>query len=325
MCVCSEYGLLGIKVSSSDINLWFAVWHTVWFLFIVPIGISLFSGICILYCIKGFVNWHRAKTNYGVKVSSLAWACLLIELLSNLCRLISFAVDPLFSEQIFPFVVQVQLLTVSIPLGLCSTVLIVFYWAELMYAHFGATPLTFASKYKIPAYLTILLVLAGNIVRIVFDLKQLDNTTSNLLLQLFYTITQTILAICFIVLGRRLIRWLSESANMHAQTAARRKMIRGLKRISRYVMFSACTMMLAMGAVAMSLVDVIFNQPIGLVLVFTFGNYFYLCTSLYQIFVFSSPPIPDEQKMIHNKIIKVVSSSPIKFNEVTSLSSVTPP
>jgi len=115
---------------------------------------------------------------------------------------------------------------------------------------------------------------------------------------------------------------------MLGKATARRKLIRGLKRISRYVMFSACTMMLGIVALGFSLVDAIFNQPIGFVLVFTFGHYFFLCTSLYQIFVYATPPIPDDQRtrMIHNnKIIKVVSLSPLKFNEVTSLSSVSPP
>jgi len=82
------------------------------------------------------------------------------------------------------------------------------------------------------------------------------------------------------------------------------------------VMFSACTMMLAMGAIALSLVDVIFNQPIGFVLVFTFGNYFYLCTSLYQIFVFSHPPNPD---MTRNESISVSSSLNVLAASVSPL------
>jgi len=298
MYACAEYGRLDFHATNTDINTWFAVWDTLWFLLFVRIGISLASGICILYCIKGFIRWHRAKTKYGIKTSPIALSCLFLQLLANLIRVVYFAVDPLMSERVYPWVLQTQLLTISIPIGLCATVLIVFYWAELMFAHFGASPITFVSKYKIPAFLTILLILGTNIVRVVLDVQRRDTIAANTLLSVVYMVSQVILAISFVVLGRRLIKFLLMSNRSRPRSSKYRSGVNKLKRISLYVMCSACTMILSILGFAFSLIGSIFNNPLGMVLTFTIAYYFIIFTSLLEIFVFSCPPIPSDQSKL---------------------------
>ena len=135
---------------------------------------------------------------------------LSIELVANVIRFVYISIAPPFALRVgFVYAFHQIFLTITLPFGLFSNLLLAFYWYELA-ARTTKTPIVFVRRFKIPLYTVGILMFiyegSSSIARALYANVDLMTTVGGVL----YLIITTAISLFFIVAGKKMIDQLAE-------------------------------------------------------------------------------------------------------------------
>lgn len=212
-------GSIIVTISSGDHNVWAPLFRSTWFI-LFRVYMCALSAVGVYLASTRLFRWRSAHLR-GVHVSRIAVVCLLIEGVSNLTRLVYFAIDPLFSGQIIPYLPSRILLTITGPLGFITTVLIALFWAQILKSRTFAG--SFLTKMKWPFCILSLFLLALDVVVAIFNAElYFPETTVVQLAGGVFFISQLVIAVLFLVLAIRLLKRLSPGGRVNSEGYQRR-------------------------------------------------------------------------------------------------------
>ena len=191
---------------------------------------------------------------------------------ANCIRFVFFAVDPVFSAQVFPYPVARVLSTVTFAMGFCTSILISFFWVEST----KSASINFLVRLKIPFLVsTAILIgtdLASSIAQGVFYAPA---TVTTIIAGSVLALTSFVVGLLFLFAGRRLTN-AHRAFDVHS---------RGIRRITRWIMVSVAAILLFTVAIVMASTSWFFD-PIWYCII-TWIIYFSLnVTSIAQVYVF---------------------------------------
>jgi hypothetical protein len=171
----------------------------------------------------------------GVQVS-VVQIVLLFHIIGNAIRFVDSTVDPVMARTVFPLIVQQLLLTGSWPFSSCSTLLISFYWQELI-DKTNARVSLFVKKLKIPFWIISCLIFSMELVSSTlrgtyYPLSVLTTVTG-----ILYIVSETGLSILYFISGVKIVKYIRASSK---DKTSRRKA--NLMRTTRSIIISGVLM-----------------------------------------------------------------------------------
>eukprot|EP01124_Arcella_intermedia_P000067 TRINITY_DN10033_c0_g1_i2.p1 TRINITY_DN10033_c0_g1~~TRINITY_DN10033_c0_g1_i2.p1 ORF type:complete len:443 (-),score=95.81 TRINITY_DN10033_c0_g1_i2:10-1305(-) len=148
------------------------------------ISLESVVALCMAsYCL------HRYHTS---RFPSLCHIVLILEIISNIIRLVYFAVDPFFTRRRFPYEVGAALETITLPFSFSISLLIGLFWYGLVQKKSMRKSILLKKHFRVPAYVSITLMF---IIEIACELLRMIEGTDALHVQYFEKIEGIILAV----------------------------------------------------------------------------------------------------------------------------------
>jgi len=110
-----------------DYNFWYAPYLSTPFIVIVITSLVLNCINVGFILFRGYIHFYA----YGVQVN-IIFLCLIIEIIGNIERILFITVCQYYKPLVITYIVTEIGLFSTLPLSLISTILIAFYWAEIM-------------------------------------------------------------------------------------------------------------------------------------------------------------------------------------------------
>jgi hypothetical protein len=129
-------------------NPWLA-WNETFMPFF-SVFLGLFSAFLIAFSAASLVFKIQS---HGTR-QKLPIICLVLIICGNILRLLYVAVDPIFSRQIYPFSATHALWTLSQPFTLTVTILITFYWHDIIHG-LSLNVNQLVGRFKVPFFIVI--------------------------------------------------------------------------------------------------------------------------------------------------------------------------
>lgn len=262
-----------------DTNKWYDSFkHGAMIWYSVSLGILTFINIVL----SGWRLFNYIR-KYGI-VGSLAQTILSMILFSNLLKFIVVTIDPIFSRDIFGYMASTILLTFTFPISSLTTLLITFYWHEIITLNSAKVYVNIRKRiFVIPlivfAVCIFLLELGSSIVRgLHYNVVKLANASSGLFIALLVVIN-----IYCLIIGTKVIRRLEKSSGIK-KNQRRNKLVS----VTKGVMLGSVSTMLAIPFLAVIFSET-FRQPVVFVIVFYFIYFFLTIGDTFKILSFGFP------------------------------------
>lgn len=272
MYVSMKYG--------DDVNKWYdAFRHGAMIWYSVSLGLLTFINMVL----SGWRLFNYVK-KYGF-VLSLAQTILSMILISNTLKFIVVTIDPIYSRGIFGYMASSILQTFTFPISSLTTLLITFYWHEVMTLTSSKVYINIRKKiFVIPLIVfavgIFLLELGSSIARgLHYNVIKLGNASSGLFISLL-----VIINVYCIIIGSKIIRRLERSAGMVQKNQRRNKLIN----VTKGVMLGSVSTMLAIPFLCVIFSEA-FRHPVVFIIVFYFIYFFLTIGDTFKILAFGYP------------------------------------
>jgi hypothetical protein len=205
-----------------------------WMIF-VQISLTLFTVANLSLAIWRLVEHVKADGCH----TRLPQACLGLIITGNIIRLIYVAVDPLWSRAIYPLPLEHLLWTLSHPFSLAVTILITFYWHDVMHG-MSLNINQMLGRFKIP-FIVVIVILFGieigfGITRALISVTGVPVAIMIVVNSIIYSIVCFGFAIFFFVTAAKLMRILNKKS--HGEKSKRARTLRRMT--TRVVVIGAC-------------------------------------------------------------------------------------
>jgi len=196
---------------------------------------EVYSGICLLlslYKIQGFI------AVYGIQMS-VPQSVLCIEIFASIERMI-YMIDPVFSNGIYPWRVENVFVTLSLPFSLASTLLIAFYWEEVMHStRLSAIPSL--KKFRWPAGICLFILYALELSSSLSRAYYVNLASLNVISAIIYVVVTVAVSIFFFICGHRILKVLRNKQLEKNKLSTRKN---NLKRVTVLLVISGVAMIL---------------------------------------------------------------------------------
>jgi hypothetical protein len=287
--VQSESGALIAKINSFDTNVWsntidnpgMIVWQVT--LAVIHLVVLVFSTITLVQLLK-------CKPRF--KYYYIAPLICISEILSITLRFVYVAVDPFFTRRIFNYTAGQILKTISFPLGIVTSLLLMYYWHVLLTSK-RISVSSFMKKLLWPfvtlAAVLLLLDFASNVV------QSLNLPQSSILMAVntaAFDATILSVAIWIFVIYNRVCKHLNSMPNSNYSY---------LFQVSTIIMCSGILLVLVVAGTVFWFIPSLYYQPVGYYTIW-FGIYFiFTARGFLQILAVHPrfhPPLKMNQKVI---------------------------
>jgi hypothetical protein len=219
-----------VNMTSDEYNPWDVAFQQGGIAFSVVLSpLTLFAMGFAAFKLIYFIKYR------GVQVS-VVQIVLLFHIIGNAIRFVDSTVDPVMARTVFPLIVQQLLLTGSWPFSSCSTLLISFYWQELI-DKTNARVSLFVKKLKIPFWIISCLIFSMELVSSTLRGTYYPLSVLTTLTGILYIVSETGLSILYFVSGIKIIKYIRASAK---DKTSRRKA--NLMRTTRSIIISGVLM-----------------------------------------------------------------------------------
>jgi len=266
---------------SDDVNKWYdsfknggMIWYSVSLSIITLINVILSAWRLQNYIAKVGVTFSLAQTILG------------LILISNIVKLIVVSVDPIYSRHIFGYLASTILNTITFPISLLTTLLITFYWHEIITMSSSKVYVNIRRKmFVIPAIIftvsIFILEVASSVVRgLQFTVMKLANASTGLFIALLAIIN----IYCFVI-GYSVIKRLNRSSGVKNESKKTK-----LTNVTKGVMLGAASTMLTIPFLSIIFYFMkTFARPDIFILVFYFCYFFLSVGDTFKILAFGFP------------------------------------
>lgn len=264
------------------------------------------SAISLVNIVLSAWRLYNYISKYGVTFS-LSQTIIGICLASNIVNLIIVSIDPIYSRAIFGYIVSSLLLTITYPVILITTLLITFYWHEIMTINSTKVYLNLRRKvFVIPlitfSIILFLLQIAGSLARgLRFNINRFIVIASTL-----FIIQLTSINIYCLVIGYRVSKKIKESAGVNRHSSRKNKLLH----VTNYVIISSICSLFSLPCFIIIMTD-IFRIPHVFIITLYFVYFFIIVGDTFKILAFGLPStkINSTKKSISDSISSNKSSS----------------
>lgn len=249
----------------------------IWF----SVSLSIIAATNIVLSLWRLINYIR---KYGVSYS-LSQTIMGICLASNIINLINVSIDPIYSRNIFGFMVSSLLLTLTYPVTLITTLLITLYWHEIMTINSAKVYINLKRKVFIIPLITVSVILfflqiGGSISR---GLRFNANTLISVNAICFIIFLTTINSYC-LVIGCLIKKKIKKSAGVSRKSNRRSKLLH----VTNYIMISSLSTFLALPFFVIIITN-IFRIPYMFIVTLYFIYFFLFISDTIKILAFGLP------------------------------------
>jgi hypothetical protein len=272
-----------VKIVSNERNLWTEVFTSP-MITVFRVILSVMNGLPLLLAAK---KLYLFVTRKGCE-RNIPQLVLIFEIVANTLRIIAVTVDPIQSQRIFPYLLNQVLFTVSWPFSLMATLLITFYWHELI----GKTNVNlnnFLAKMKIPFWCTFGVLLVVEVLSGVVRGAGFSISIFKIIVGTLYIVLDGAIAIFFLVTGVRLVKALKKMANVATNMENR---VRRLKETTQLIYLSSVIMIIWAIGTAIGGLSPWFWIPWGFYCLWFLGFFLFGFYSLLQIMAIHPPKPP---------------------------------
>jgi len=228
-------GAVRVTVEESA-NPWVAFYGSWW------IGVQAVCGgssvAVLVYGVRRLAHFVRRKGQFQVAIAVLS-----IEAVNNSIRIL-YAIDPLWTREIFSYGVGRMLLTVSIPIGLMSAVLLFLAWSDMLGATKGSGGAgLFKSRRSQVVFAVVGLVFIGGDLALGVMAAVNGWVDLSLLAALIDSVFSLLVGIGIGVVGTRLLRTLSAGSSRATDKVSR--LTRKIRRMGVFLVLAALVIALA--------------------------------------------------------------------------------
>jgi hypothetical protein len=197
-----------VTFNNTDFNPWAYSFESTWM-----IGYSIVLGVATLGMLTFAIYKLVFFVRRGLGTENIGTSVLSFEIVANALRFIAVTVDPCQSRKVFPFLLNNILYTIHWPFVIVSTLLITFYWFELIKKtkQLGKVR-NFLQKLRIPFWIIFAVLLALDLISSILRGLNYDLFAMIILAGLLYTVVVLLSTIFFLYTGFKLRSILSKDA-----------------------------------------------------------------------------------------------------------------
>lgn len=205
----TEMPFINVTITSEEGNQWRDLFEGVGMLVgqIIMSAATLFAVILAAYKLHLYRIYGETGLRWNVSQVTL-W----LEIISNSLRFLHVAVDPLGCRKVLTYFGHNSLERMSLPFTLAASLLIVFFWYELMKKPTGKIH-SFLYKLKIPFYILIGVLLALQAITVSVAVTTWTSFQMDLLIIILYVILTSFIMVFYLITGVRLLKHLKPNEN----------------------------------------------------------------------------------------------------------------
>jgi hypothetical protein len=266
-----------VRVTSGDYNPWLDVADSGVMIF-YSVFLGGFALSVIIIALVKFITLVRYR---GCHLT-LPHLVLCFEIVGNADRLVAVTVDPLQLRIVFPFVVNQMLFTTSWPFTILTTILLTFYWHELIYKT-DVRVNTFLNKLKIPFW-----IIAVVLIAVEFTISLLRGLAFELgpliiVVGVVYVVINTTAVIFFFVTGIKITKLLRKGAHLHSRR------VRNLNKTTAYIYVSSIGIIIWIICIVLGGLTPLFWIPWGYFSLWFIAFFVLIFISLSQVLAIHTP------------------------------------
>jgi hypothetical protein len=225
---------------------------------------------------------------------AMALTVCILESIGLLIRIVYLSMDPLGAFRDMPYQVVQIFITISLPFGLASNLLILFTWQEILSQSIKVAP--FLTRLLVPFLIVVTIVflldLAGGISRAfglsaVYNILLAVNTT-------FYAVIILALTVWIFVIAGRVFKYMKWSQRTVSKTNKR------LLRTTLLMTLSGCVYVLLLAVIVLVFIQPLFATPIWYVLIWFFIYFLFTLRGFLQVLSLNVPKKESEVSITAN-------------------------
>lgn len=262
-----------------EYNIWYEQFNTgVMIFFSVFLGLMTLSNVVIaIWRLANFIS------TYGLTFS-LAQTIMAMVLVSNFFKLIYISIDPIFSRNIFGYMASQVLSTITFPISAITTLLITFYWHEVLEKTSARVYFNLHNKkFIIPAIIFSVGILTLELTTSI--LRGLQYNTQNLIYVnsgVFIAVLAIVNTYC-IYIGLKVTSQVSKNPSTKKSHRTKK-----LKQTTHYIIASAVSTSLTIPFLVLTLTSA-FRTPAVFIASYFFLYFFLTLGDLFKLFAFGIP------------------------------------
>lgn len=264
---------------SEEVNIWYEHFHNSGLIFF-SVFLSLMAFTNVVISLWRLANFIRA---FGVAFT-LAQMIMTMILISNILKLVYLAVDPIFSRNIFSYMASQVLNTMTFPISAITTLLITFYWHEVLKKTSAKAYFNLHKKrFIIPSIIFSILIFALEISTSVLRGFQYNVQTISIVATSSFLAVLVVVNIYCLYIGGRVLHQISKSPSSKKSKRTNR-----LKTTTRYIIASAITTTFTIPFLVLIWTDAFRNPPV-FIAVYFFLFFFLTLGDFFKLLAFGTP------------------------------------